>query len=472
MRNKYWNSLLLSAASLALGACATPLPGLSMTDIPAMWEQKPVAQAPIWPAADWWQGFSSSELDRLIASAQTDNLDLAAAEARVLQADAQARAAGASLLPNIGLSAGADRRFARSSSGDQSHGDSFSATLGANYELDFWGVNRDAVAAARAGAKASEADRATVALTVTAGTADAYFQLLSTRDRLAIARMNLENAESVYKITESRVRNGVASPLEQAQQLGTLAGQRAGIPRLEQQELESRAALALLLGRPPEGFDVAGQNLEGIAAPAVQPGLTSELLARRPDVVAAEQNLRAANANLAAARAAFFPTISLTASGGVQSAALNTLLNGAGVAGIGIGLTQTIFDAGRLAAQSDAAQAREQEVLANYRSAVISAFSDVETALGNVTHLTQQEALQAEQVTQLQRAFDIANARYREGVDNYLTVLDAQRSLYSARDSYGQIKLQRLQGVLALYRALGGGWRDSDVTPSAIAAVN
>ncbi len=462
MSHFHKSALVALTAVLLSGCLSTPLPTLQPTDIPAGWEQATAANAPIWPAADWWRGFGNPELDQTIASAQASNLDLVAAEARLLQADARARIAGASLLPTIGLSGDAGRRIARDANGNQSSSNSFGASLGASYEIDFWGSNRAQVAAADAGYKASEADRATVALTVMAGTANAYFQLLSARDRLAIARMNLENAEAIYQITDARVRNGVASPLEQAQQLATLAGQRAQIPQLEQQELEARNALALLLGRPPEGFNVSGQNLETTSVPQVAPGLASELLVRRPDIVAAEANLRAANANVTVARAAFFPAVDLTGSGGVQSAALSSLFNSGWTLNLGLGLAQTIFDGGRLTAQSDEAKARQDEVLANYRSTVITAFSDVESALGNITHLAQQQDLQAEQVRQLQRAFEIAQVRYREGVEDYITVLDAQRSLYQARDQFGQIKLQRLQAVVALYRALGGGWRDPE----------
>ncbi len=452
---------------MALTRCADgPLPGLAQSDIPALWEQKTTPATPIWPAADWWRNFASPELDALMAKAEAENLDLAAAAARVLQADAAARVAGASLLPNVSLSANAGRSLTFIPNAKQLDANGFGATLGASYELDFWGANRDAVNAADAQRHASIADRGTVALTITAETADAYFQLLSSRDRLAIARLNLSNAEAVYQVTASRVRNGVASPLEEAQQLATLAGQRANIPSVEQAELQARAALAILVGLPPEGFDVAVQDLNGVAAPEVAPGLPSELLTRRPDVVSAEENLRAAHANVAAARAAFFPAISLTGSGGIQNAALSQLFNGGGVASLGVGLAQTVFDGGRLIAQSDAAKAREQELLANYRKAALSAFADVETALGNVAHLKIQDEEEAEQLKQLQRAFDIANARYREGVEDYLSVLDAQRSLYAVRDSYAQIKLARLQAIITLYRALGGGWRDASFSRS------
>jgi NodT family efflux transporter outer membrane factor (OMF) lipoprotein len=269
----------------------------------------------------------------------------------------------------------------------------------------------------------------------------------------------LENAQQVLEVTRSRVRNGVATPLELSQQLGAIAGQQAVIPQLEQQVLETRAALALLTGRPPEGFDIAGENLEEIVPPNVAPGLPSDLLLRRPDIVAAEADLIAAHADLAAARAALFPSISLTAGGGLSSDTLIGLVRDSAVAlSIGAGLSQTIFDAGARQAQSDAAAAAELETLAKYRNAVISAFADVEIALGNIANLAEQEIYEIEQTEQAQFAFDIVTARYREGAVDYLTLLDAQRTLYQARDSLGQLKLARLQSVVALFQALGGGW--------------
>ena len=282
---------------------------------------------------------------------------------------------------------------------------------------------------------------------------------------LTIARLNLETAEAVLMVTESRVRNGIATPLELAQQRAQIAGIQAGIPQLEQQELQTRAALALLLGRPPEGFDVAAQDIESMALPDVAPGLPSELLARRPDVAAAEAGLEAGHANVAVARAAMFPSISLTGSGGLASAALGTLVTHPVESySLGASLAQTIFDAGRLRAQTDEARAAETELLANYRKAAVTAFSETETSLGAVANIAAQQSYLAEQANQSELAFNIAQARYREGVADYLTVLDAQRTLYSARDALGQIKLARLLAIVGLYKALGGGWENPAAT--------
>ena len=454
--------LLTGICTGLLSACAGILPEptvLPSPTAPAAFEQTATPNAPIWPTPDWWRGFGSTELNDLIAATQTGNLDLAGAETRVLQADARVRQSGAALLPTVGLNADANK---------QTHSGSFGVSLGASYEFDFWGRNHDLLLSAQAIAEATRADRETVALTATAGTATTYFQLLSLRERLEIARQNLESAQTVLMITEARTRDGVATPLELAQQRAQVAGLQSVIPQLEQAELQTRAALALLLGRSPEGFDVAGVDVENIALPEVAPGLPSELLTRRPDVVAAEASLESAHANVQAARAAFFPTLSLTGSGGLASAALTGLVaNPVSSFAVGLSLAQTVFDAGRLTAQSDEARAAEQELIAAYRSAAITAYSEVEISLGGVAHFREQEGYQIEQVAQSQLAFDIAQIRYREGIADYLTVLDAQRTLYSARDSLGQIKLQRLQAIVALYKALGGGW--TDPTPSALA---
>jgi NodT family efflux transporter outer membrane factor (OMF) lipoprotein len=368
-------------------------------------------------------------------------------------------------LPAVSGGADASRRGSVPQGGGAwSFSDSFGLSLSASYELDFWGRNRDAVVSAQAARKATAADRATVALTTVSSTANTYFQLLSLRARLTIARLNLENAQAVLQITQARVNDGIATPLELAQQLATVASQQASIPPLQQQELAARDALAVLTGRPPEGFAVAGQDLDAVVAPQVAPGLTSDLLARRPDIVTAEANLEGAHADLAAARAAFFPSISLTGDGGLTSATLVKLLTDpAATLAFGASLSQTIFDGGARAAQTDQAIAREQELLANYRGTVIGAFSDVETALGNIGHLAEQERYQTEQANQSQRAFGITEARYREGVADYLTLLDAQRTLYQSRDQLSQIKLARLQALVALYQALGGGWREEDL---------
>jgi len=444
-----------------LAAACVPLPSRddAAVSIPASWDLPVPGSADVWPASDWWHGFASPELDTLITTARQSNLDLSAAAARLIQAQGQARIAGVSLLPTLDGSIGTSRTGIAAS--NRSESTSFNTSLSASYEIDFWGANRADVLAAQAALRSSRYDRETVALTVTTGVANTYLQVLSLRERIATARQNLEIAERVLNIVQARVRGGAATRLDLAQQLGTVAGQRAAIPPLEQQERDAQTALAILLGRLPQGFSVQGASLDVIRIPAVAPGLPSDLLMRRPDLRRAESQLDAADANVAGARAALFPSVRLTAGSGVQSSVFSTLFDESPGFSLGVSLARTLFDSGRLGAQRNVAEARRVEIIQAYRTTVISAFADVDKALGSVDSITRQQEQQAIQLEQARIALDVAEIRYRAGAVDLLTLLDAQRTLYSAQDQSRQLKLSRLQAVVTLFRVMGGGWQDS-----------
>lgn len=450
-------TFLVLAVALT-GCVALPSRDDASIGVPEEWDRPVVVGVDVWPATEWWRKFGSSELDGLIGIARENNLDLAAAAARLIQAQRQARIAGVALVPTLDASFGTSRSGLGTD--DRAESSSFNAALSASYELDFWGANSAGVLSARAALRSSRYDQETVALTVTTGVANTYLQILSLRERLATAQQNLEIAERVLNVVEARVRSGAASRLDLAQQLGTVAGQRAAIPVLEQQERDALTALAILLGRLPQDFTVAEVSLDGLAIPEVMPGLPSELLMRRPDLRRAESQLDAADANVAAARAALFPSVRLTAGSGVQSGVFSTLFDDNPGFSIGISLARSIFDAGRLSAQRDLAAARRVEIIQTYRTAVITAFGDVEKALGSVESIARQQEQQAIQLEQAQIALEVAEIRYRAGAVDLLTLLDAQRSLYSAQDQSRQLKLSRLQSVVTLFRVLGGGWQD------------
>lgn len=454
--------LFSTVAAISLAGCAdVPPPQLPAGDIPPAFEQAGGRNAPLWPARDWWNGFGNAQLSALMTAAEANNLDIAQAAARLRQADARAKQAGAPLLPSLGLNAGANTLYGQAK-GASLHETDWSAALGASYELDFWGKNRDALQSATAARTASAADRAVVGLTVSAGVANTYFQLLSLRERIDIARANLAASEETLRVVQRRADAGYAATSDLAQERVNMAAQRAILPGLAQQELETRNALAVLLGRPPEGLEVTGASLAGLAGPAVTPGLPSELLTRRPDVMAAEANLAAAHADLAAARAAFLPDITLTANGGVAypalAAAVDTLPGTGLAAGIGASLVQSIFDNGKIQGRIDEAKAHEEELLAAYRAAAIAAFSDVENALGNISHLADQEAALGEQVVQAEKVLVAARRKYSAGYVDFLIVTDAERTLNTARDQRADIRRARLVALVALYKALGGGW--------------
>ena len=438
-------------------------------DIPATYRDAGRSPHAALPALDWWRSFRSSELTTLIEEAQNANLDIAAAMARIVQADAQARVAGAPLLPAINADASISQSRS-STAGDGtssvSGGSSVSpvrntyvAALSGSYEIDFWGKNRAIQRAAQQTAVAIRFDREVIALATMAAVANSYFQVLAVQDRLRVAHDNIRAASRVLELIRQRVEAGTATGLDTAQQESLLASQRATVPLLEQILRQNTATLAVLIGRPPERAIVRGGSMARLTVPRVTPGIPSEILAQRPDIGEAEALLAAADANVEAARAAFFPSIVLTADGGFQSAALKTLFQPNAVFyTIAAGLTQPIFDNFRLQGLFDLQKGRQDELLQIYRRTVIQAFADVDIALVAVRQSAERERLQRIVVDASRRAFEIGETRLREGTVDLVTVLQTQQSLFQAQDLLLLAQLARLQSVVSLYQALGGGW--------------
>ena len=453
-------TLLAVLATLALGACATsgnpPAPAPAM---PGAWAESGASDA-VAPARDWWRSFGSAELSALINAALGASPDMAIAVEHVRQAEAQVRIAGSTLFPALNFSAGTGRSETRPQGGNWSGQNSSTAALSASYELDLWGRNASGVRSAEFSLRASRFDQETVRLTLVAGVASAYFQVLSLRARLVIARENLAIAERVFKVVDARARYGAVSALDVARQQAVVLAQRAVIPPLELQERQTLFALAILLGKQPEGFDAAASTASAVRVPRIAPDIPAALLVRRPDLASAEAQLAAANANVAAARAALLPSISLTGSAGLASNVLLNFLSAPTAAlAIGASLLQPIFDGGRLRAQVDVAASRERELVENYRKAVLAALADVESALAAGGRTAEQELLQEKVVEQARLALRLAEIRYREGADDLLTALDAQRTLFQAEDQLAQIRLSRLQASVGLFKALGGAWQ-------------
>ena len=453
--------LLGGFACALLAACSVGTPYRKPEiPLPNAWQSEVEANQSVWPSTDWWHRFGSSRLDALIDQAQSANDDLAAAMARVQEADAQLRIAGAPLLPTVDLGASATRERTSVFGEAQHVVNDFSPVLTASYELDFWGKNRAARGAARALAVASRYDRQTVALTVISSVATTYLQALELRERIEVARQNLENSRKILRGLTLERQIGTATGLDVAQQETAVALLDAALPPLEQQFRQTVYALAVLVGKTPESIDVAEGTLNDLQVPEVVAGLPSELLTRRPDVAEAEQQLVAANADITVARAALFPSIVLTASGGYESNVLSSLVNPTNsIYAISAGLTQPIFHGGALRGQLAYSKARYTELLSGYHKTVLSALSNVESALVAARQTAIQQQLQAEAVAKARRAYEFAEAQMSAGTINVLTVLNTENALFSARDALVEVQFSRLQALVDLYTALGGGWQ-------------
>ena len=445
------------------GACVLtqdlPDPAL---DVPAQYKYAGKVDAP--PSLDWWRGFRSSELTQLMEEAQTVNLDIAAAVSRIVEADAQARQAGAALLPSLsGTGQEAYSRTSGSSASGLTNGGrevvNYQASLSASYQLDFWGQNRDALQTAEETAKANRFDRDTVALTTLAAVANAYFQVLASQDRLRTAQRNIASAQRILDAIRERRKAGTGTDLDVAQQDSVLANQKALVPPLRQTLDQNTNALAVLVSRPPESVRLAGGSLDRIAIPRVTPGLPSELLTQRPDIRRQEAQLASATANIGNARAQFFPTIQLTGNGGYQSSALVSLFQPHAAFFQLVGsATQPIFDGGKILGNFEYAKARQDELLQTYRKTIVQAFTDVDNALFSIKQTTIKLQLQRDVVNASRRAFDLAEQQLRAGTADIVTVLNTQLTLFQAEDNLSQAQLARLLAIVSLYQALGGGW--------------
>jgi NodT family efflux transporter outer membrane factor (OMF) lipoprotein len=299
-----------------------------------------------------------------------------------------------------------------------------------------------------------------VALTVVTSVALTYFQMLGAQDRLRVAQQNLKDAERILAAYQARLGAGTANALDVAQQEALVAGQRASIPALQNSIAQNRLGLGILVGSPPERVNPAGGTLDTLPIPDVAPGLPSELLLRRPDIAYAEAELISANASIRAARAAFFPDLTLTASGGLQSAALSALTGpGTLVAQLAAALTQPIFDNGLRRGQLEQAKGRYQELAADYGKAILQSFTDVEQALTALQYATEQERLEREAVAVARRASTIARSQMDAGTIDIITSLNTQATLYNDLDLLAQVRLARFQALINLYKALGGGFQ-------------
>jgi multidrug efflux system outer membrane protein len=455
------------------------------------------------PTLAWWRGFGAPELDRLMAKAAAASPDVLAAAARVVQADQAARIAGSPLLPavtgtlgqsweRIGLNSGGSATTTTSTGAGLSTGSSalgsassltstslagalpssnqkyyevrsYSAELSASYEVDFWGKNRDALRAAQATALGTRFDAQTVWLTTASSIATTYFQALGYRDRLAIAEHNLSTASDVLAYYRGRLSAGLASLLDVSQQEALVAGYRAQIPVFQSDYEQQVLALGILVGEPPEAISLSPVPLVSLKLPEVATGLPSELLRRRPDVAYAEEQLVSQNQTVRQDFANFFPSLQLTAQGGLSSAALS-MLTGPGTLLLAMSnsITQTIFDNGLKSGTLGEAKGRYKELVADYVKAYLQALTDTETALTQLHYDASQESLESDAVRIAQKAADIAHAQLEVGTVDIVTVLNTQTTLFGDQDTLAQARISHFLALVSLYKALGGGWSAPD----------
>ncbi len=455
----------LTLVAVLAGCAVTEAPLRPQLPMPAAWEEAtPVARtaaeaAPI--PVDWWREFGSTRLSELVDEALAGNPDLRIAAERMQRAESAVRISGASLFPSIDGSAGSSVRRDDPASGPAQRSESSSLSLSVRYEIDLWGRLASGLESAQATATASRHDFDAARLSLLAGVGSGYFQWLAAEERLRLARENLAIGERVLGIVDARYRNGAASALDLERQRTAVTSLRAALLPLQTQLQQARSALAILLGRAPQGMSLGGETLSQIDVPEVQPGLPAELLVRRPDLASADALLAAADADVAAARAALLPGIQLTGSMGLASSALLSLADPSSGLGIAASLVQTIFDGGRLREQVEIERSQRRELVESYRKAVLASLKEVEDGLGSAARGAAHEQAQQTIVGQARRTLELAELRYREGADDLLSVLDAQRTLFQAQDTLVQLRQARLNAALDLYKALGGGWSTS-----------
>lgn len=447
-------TLLISASALALAGCVSinPVQRETAADagftMPDGYDYAAEVAGLSAPEQVWWAGFNSADLDALITEALAANNSLAQGLANVDASRASLKTANAAFLPQ------ASGSLSSSSNTEAGLDDvDASARLSASYQLDLFGANAASRNAALANLDAAIFAQRALELTVQSDVAAGWFNLLAAREQLAVARRNLEISERIFQIVQVRYEAGTISGFDVSSQAAQLANARARIPQLESQITSQETALAILLGRVPQGYAAPQTDILTIDLPSADPGLPSDLLLRRPDLMQSEASLRAANANIDAARAAFFPSIDL-------GAGLSSVLTGGTdlVGSLSASVAQTIFSGGRLDAQLEGAEARREGQLAAYRQSILSALRDVDVSLKAVEANAAREEQLLIARDAAQDALRAAEIQYQAGTGDLTSLLNAQQNYFDAANSYVLGRLDRLTAAINLYVAVGGGY--------------
>nr|WP_144831212.1 efflux transporter outer membrane subunit [Cupriavidus gilardii] len=452
------------ACACMLGACAVgpdyQRPDAPTTptfkEAPAEWGQwKPAQPQDDAHRGEWWLIFGDSQLDALMAQVQVSNQNILAAEAQYRQAVAILRAARSGFFPVVGAQAGADR--SRTSNGQISSGQSVS--LAASWEVDLWGRVRRQVESSEATAQASEADLASTLLSTQATLAQTYFLLRVADAQQALLQRTVADYERSLQLVRNQYQAGIAQRSDVLQSETQLKSAQAQLIDIQIDRAQYEHAIAVLTGKPPAAFSLAPVDLDQ-AVPRVPVAVPSQLLERRPDIAASERRMAAANAQIGVAQAAFYPTLSLSASGGLTSNSLDRWLSLPNrVWSFGPELALTLLDFGARSAAREQAVAAFDVAVASYRQTVLNAFQEVEDNLAAARLLEQEAVVQNEALQSAREALALVNNRYRAGTAALLDVLTAQTAAYTAERTALSIVARQLSASVTLVKALGGGWQ-------------
>lgn len=463
--------VLVSVLALALAACASSRglqPQATLLDPDSLQTQRTLANDGLsqagWPATDWWRALGDPQLDALIAEGLQRNPTLDAADARLRQARAQIGTAHAERLPSVSASAGyTGVRLPASMVGDElggHYGGSGQAYLDVSYGVDLWGGKRAAWEAAVDSGHAADVDAQAARLNLSAAIAEAYAQLGYAWRLHDVAGDELARAQKTLDLTGQRRRAGIDSDLQTRQAEARIPAAQQQQQAAQQQIDEARTALAALVGQGPDrGLQIERPQVLNPLALQLPGVLPSALLGRRPDIVAARWRVEAANRQIHAAKAQFYPSLNLTALGGVVSSEVDQLLkSGSTFAFLGPALSLPIFDGGRLRANLDKTDAQYDLAVADYNQSVISALREVADQVNAVRSLARQAAAQQQAVDTARAAHDLADQRYRAGIGNFLDVLSVEEQLLLAQQRLAALQSQQILVSVRLSQALGGGF--------------
>ena len=468
------NKMLIVCLSFSLFSCKTVGPDYKRTEAKLPTTFSEAAGAEQVQLKQWWQQYQDPTLNELVEKALKNNTNIALAVARIEEADASMREVGASLYPQIDLSAGANRSKVTELGAFPTFGgavrNNFNFGLSTAYEIDFWGKIKRAKESASASALASRADKDTVELSLIGLVSSNYLQLRGLDAQIAVTKDNQVSRKEALSLNQRRLAGGVASSLEVSQAEVAVSNLDAQLTELTRLRALTLHQLAVLTGQLD--LKLADADLRALPVPPTPPaGLPSALLENRPDIRQAEQNLIAQNAKIGVAKAAMYPSISLTGSLGAESVDLGDILKaGARIWSFGLGLDLPIFDSNRRQSRVEQAEARQKQALAQYQTAIQNAFKEVNDALISRRLNAEREQAYIRSENSAKQALSVAENRYKSGYSAYLEVLDAQRVHNDASLAVVQAKQATFLATVELFKALGGDWKGDAAKTEALKA--